>query len=440
MAGKSVYEISLQKTKMEVYCLCKFIYFHFLNYKKKRKKKMGKDLTGKELGKGLSQRPDGRYMARFTNKAGQRKTFYDFKLNTVKRMLRNAMYEDENGVNGTGESLTLNTWYDTWINLYKKNTVKITTINKLNSYYNARIRKTLGKMLLKDIKSYHVQKFINQLFDCGLSYGTVSNIRFLLHDAFDKAILNEYITKNPCNGLQMRKHSTNERRVLTKNEQDIFFQNAADYIHINVLKFAITTGCRIGEVLGLKWEDCNFETRKISINKTIHYSKKTSPVEGSNFFYTTAKTTTSNRIIPMTDEVYQILQNQKIKQNHWKILKHSLWKQHKDFTDLVFTCSDGTPVYYYNVNDAIKDYVEKINIIEIETAKNENREPRIMEPFSCHTLRHTFATRCYEKGIDAKVIQHLLGHSALSITTDLYTHLSEEKEQEEISGLSILTD
>ena len=138
------------------------------------------------------------------------------------------------------------------------------------------------------------------------------------------------------------------------------------------------------EVLGLKWEDCDFEKREITINKTIHYSKASSPVEGSKFFYTTAKTISSNRVIPMTDEVYEILQNQKIKQTEQKMWKRSIWKQHKEFQNLVFTCSDGSPVYYYNVNSAIKDYVAKINVIEIELAKEEKREPKIFELFTCH--------------------------------------------------------
>ena len=95
----------------------------------------------------------------------------------------------------------------------------------------------------------------------------------------------------------------------------------------------------------------------------------------------------------MTDEVYEILQNQKIKQTEQKMWKRSIWKQHKEFQNLVFTCSDGSPVYYYNVNSAIKDYVAKINVIEIELAKEEKREPKILELFTCHTLRHTYATR-----------------------------------------------
>ena len=167
-------------------------------------------------------------------------------------------------------------------------------------------------------------------------------------------------------------------------------------------------------------------------------SKDSSPVEGSKFFYTTAKTISSNRVIPMTDEVYEILQNQKIKQTEQKMWKRSIWKQHKEFQNLVFTCSDGSPVYYYNVNSAIKDYVAKINVIEIELAKEEKREPKIFEPFTCHTLRHTYATRCYENGVDQQVVQKLLGHSTLAMTTDLYTHVSEEKKKDEVAELKIL--
>ena len=104
------------------------IYFTIFLSVEERKVGMGKDLKGKELGKGISQRADGRYIARFTSKTGKRKTLYDFKLNELKRKLREAVYEDEHGLNGNGESITLNAWYVTWTELYKKKTVKMTTI------------------------------------------------------------------------------------------------------------------------------------------------------------------------------------------------------------------------------------------------------------------------------------------------------------------------
>lgn len=113
----------------------------------------------------------------------------------------------------------------------------------------------------------------------------------------------------------------------------------------------------------------------VIIYRSVHYSKASSPVEGAKFFYTTAKTASSNRVIPMTDEVYEILQN---------------------------------------------------HVIEIELAKEEKRESKIFEVFTCHALRHTYATRCYENGVDQQAVQKLSGHSTLAMTTDLYTHVSED--------------
>ena len=116
---------------------------------------------------------------------------------------------------------------------------------------------------MQDIKTYHVQKFLNDLIDSGLAHGTVSNIRFMLSDMFDKAVLSEYIRKKSLYRCGNAKRSEKERRVLTREEQEKFFTFASSYIHINVLKFAVTTGCRIGEVLGLKWEDCDFGKEKL---------------------------------------------------------------------------------------------------------------------------------------------------------------------------------
>ena len=121
-----------------------------------------------------------------------------------------------------------------------------------------------------------------------------------------------------------------------------------------------------------------------------------------------------------------------------KMWKRSLWKQHKEFKNLVFTSEDGSPIYYSNINGAIKDYIAKINVVEIALAKEEKREPQIFKPFTCHTLRHTYATRCYENGVDQQVVQRLLGHSSMAMTTDLYTHVSENRKKEEVAELKIL--
>lgn len=81
---------------------------------------MGKDLKGKELGKGIVQRADGRYVGRYTDKYGKRRVLYAPKINELKKLLRNAQYEDEHGLSGNGINITLDEWFEEWMKLYKE--------------------------------------------------------------------------------------------------------------------------------------------------------------------------------------------------------------------------------------------------------------------------------------------------------------------------------
>lgn len=398
---------------------------------------MGKDKKGKELGKGISQRKDGRYEARYINKYGQRKTIYSFKLNEIKRLLRNAKYEDEHGINGNGVSITLDEWFLQWMELYKSKTVKLTTQQNLRAHYNSRISKNIGNMYLKDIKTVHIQKLLMDLLDIGLNISTVHNFKIILKDMLKRAVQNEYITKNPCEGVDLPPVPTTESRVLTPKEQEIFFKFAENYVHINVLKLTLLTGMRIGEVLGLQWSDINFDERKISIDKTLHYGEGGASSRYV-FFYTTSKTSSSKRVLPMSDMAYEVLKNQQDKQLKARLRNKGAWNTIDGFEDLVFLGAKGKPIKISTMNDTIKLYVEKINVFEHELAKEENREPVEFKHFTCHALRHTFTTRCYEQGVPDKVLQKLLGHANIETTLNIYTHATDEAKEYAINNVKIL--
>ncbi|BBF43924.1 Integrase [Lachnospiraceae bacterium KM106-2] len=400
---------------------------------------MGKDLKGKELGKGIVQRPDGRYMARYTDRFGRRRTIYNDKLRDLKRSFEEAVYKDMREVNGNGINITLNEWFEIWLETYKVNKVSPKTIYKNRSYYNSRVKGTLGCMYLKKIKLIDVQKLINGLFDVGLGYNTIANIRTLLSEIMNKAVANDYILKNPCKGIAMPKKVIKESRVLTKEEQKIFFNYAENYAHINLLKFEVTTGCRIGEVLGLKWDDIDFEERKLTIKRNLNYSKALQPDEGSKFYFGEPKNEYSKRTFYVRDEVYNILQNQKQKQLQMRLRKGDLWNKNKEWEGLVFTTVDGRPINYGNIREAIFSIVEQINMVEIEMAKQEGRKPKKFENLSTHTFRHTFSTRCLEHGVKPEVRDAILGHS-LGGMLGIYTHVTFEEIKSETENLWILRD
>ena len=399
---------------------------------------MGKDLKGKELGKGITQRKDGRYFARYMDKYGQRKSLYSDSLRDIKKMLRDAIYEEEHGLSGNGINITLDDWFTKWMELYKSKTVKLTTQQNIRAHYYSRISKNIGKMYLKDIKTIHVQKLFNDLLDIGLSVSTVQNFKIILKDMLRRAVQNEYILKNPCDGVELPIVPTTESRVLTVAEQQKFFEFAESYVHINVLKLTLLTGMRIGEVLGLQWTDIDFENRKINIDKTLHYGEGRVEDRRYVFFYTTVKTSAGKRMLPMSEEAYEVLQNQKDKQQKARLRNKGAWDAIEGFENLVFLGVKGKPIKISTMNDTIKLYVQKINVYEHELAKEEGREPVEFKHFTCHSLRHTFTTRCYEQGVPDKVLQKLLGHASVETTMNIYTHATQDSQAIAMDQVNIM--
>lgn len=259
-----------------------------------------------------------------------------------------------------------------------------------------------------------------------------------MKDMLRRAVQNEYILKNPCDGVELPPVPTTESRVLTVEEQLTFFEFAECYVHINVLKLTLLTGMRIGEVLGLQWADIDFENRKINIDKTLHYGEGRVEDRKYIFFYTTVKTSAGKRILPMSEDAYEVLQNQKEKQLKARLRNKGAWNTIEGFENLVFLGTKGKPIKISTMNDTIKLYIEKINVYEHELAREENREPVEFKHFTCHALRHTFTTRCYEQGVPDKVLQKLLGHTNIETTLNIYTHATVEAKEYAINNVKIL--
>ena len=127
-----------------------------------------------------------------------------------------------------------------------------------------------------------------------------------------------------------------------------------------------------------------------------------------------------------------ILKSQCEKQARLKKELGDRWRGKKEFEDLVFTTGMGSPCSRYIVEKEIKKVIKRMKEKEAVLAVQENREPRIIRDFHPHTIRHTFATRCFEKKMEPKVVQKLMGHSSISITMNIYTHVLENKMNEEI--------
>lgn len=381
---------------------------------------MGKDLNGKEIGKGLYQRSDGVYVGRFVDRYKKRRYVYSKDLKIAKRKLEKERYESQNSIFIPGGNIRLTDWFEEYMLLYKVGKVKVTTEYRIRQTYSKCKKNTIGQMYLSDIRALHVQQLVNNMHEAGNSYGTIGLVRSLLNDMFEKAIGNGFMFINPTKAVVMPKKERYEARYLTDEEQEMFLEMAKEYYHYDIFCANLSMGARIGEILGLKWSDIDFENKTIHIQRTLHYAK-TKPEEKVHFFVTTPKTETSDRIIPLLPETEEIFRRVRSKQLRNRMLKGSKWKAKGEFSDMVFTSADGAPVRYGDVNRTIKQAVVKVNLQEEEVAKLENREPRELKMFSPHCFRHTFITRCKKNGIPYEIIKPYVGHSREEMTA-YYDH------------------
>ena len=392
---------------------------------------MGKDLTGKELGRGFSQRPDGRYEARAVVN-GKKIDIYNMSLPALKKSFEEEkakLLRDEKGIR---PDLTLKSWFDEWFDKCKSRQLKSEISRKT---YKRRVDNTyikiLGNKLLKDISQMNIQDATNELADIGnYSSRGLSEALSQLRECFDSAIANKIIVFNPIVGISIRdeNEAMKERRVLSHWEQDALLKATETSYYREMYRILLLTGMRIGEFSGLQWSDVDFQRKKIHIRRSM----QTGYLDGKKILeLTTPKTANSYRDIPFFGDVEQFFKDWKKKQDVYKKKLGSRWRADPSLGDLVFTTTFGSPVTRYNIIHDMKRVEDNINLNESRAAFIEGREPRVFEHIYPHAFRHTFATRCFEKGLDPLVIQNIMGHANYS-TTVSYTHVLEDKTNEAV--------
>ena len=252
---------------------------------------MGKSLNGKELGKGLSQRKDGLYQGRFVNRFGKKQTVYAKTLNEVRQKLRNEQYEDEKALNVVAKDVTLDEWYEIWMDTCKKN-CRDSTKETYAGHYR-RIQKALGWRKLTSLNLLIMQQAINEL------------------------------------------ETDNER----KNSKKIL---------VDMLEKAIDTGMRIGELMGLQWSDVDFEKKVVHVRRSLCYFRK----DGKYVFeWHDTKTHNSKRTIPLTTRAMEALKKQRVRGQ--EILLKNAQTAQDEYKNLVFVTRNNRPTQQFIVQECM---------------------------------------------------------------------------------------
>ena len=392
---------------------------------------MGKDLKGKELGRGLSQRPDGRYMGR-AQIEGHSITLYDRKLKDLKAKLAVAVDEAKRsnllpGVDG--KSVTLSEWFEEWFVKYKAPMLKDggspSYKRKFLNYYGTRI----GSKPLADIRQIHVQTAIADMLKEGRTSRSVREATGILQSCVEAAIANGLMFLNPVLGVMIPKCEKVERRVLTVEEQEIFlgYLKATKSWYEEMYKFMLLTGMRIGEVGGLQWEDVDFTSRFIYVKRSLTYQYE----DGKKIMrLTSPKIENSVRKIPFFGETREVLEKQfeKVKRKREDLGKR--WRQPEEYGNLVFLTSMGSPIGRYSIESDMRYVTQQINDMLKTEALYSGGIPKNFERVHPHALRHTFATRCFEKGMTPRAVQEIMGHANYN-TTVSYTHVLDDIKSKE---------
>lgn len=189
------------------------------------------------------------------------------------------------------------------------------------------------------------------------------------------------------------------------------------------------TGCRIGEICGLRWSDVDMEKRIIDINHSMTYFRRgKQALYTFEFKFEPPKTKAGIRKIPMLDDVYKVLKemHENQKENEFSPLVVD------GATGFIFINKLGNLYKHNAIDHSIRRIVNTHNAEEEIKAKKEHREPIMLPFFSCHTFRHTFCTRFCENETNVKVIQAVMGHADINTTMDIYAEVTETKKREKM--------
>lgn len=385
---------------------------------------MGKDLKGKELGSGISQRKDGLYQARYSDRWGKRKTIYNKNLREIRKQLAELI---GNNINFTSikEDILLNDWFERWMSVYKEKSIRPNTKREYTHIYQKNIEPYLGRRKINSLVKSDIQELIDIAHENGYQYERQNKIKVILKDMLQRAVEDNLVINNPVSGIKLRADKQIKARALSIDEQNTFFDYCQNTFYENLFNVAVNTGLRPGELFALNISDIDFENGYISVNKTLVYQKYLTDTR-KEFHVELPKTKQSYRKVPI-NTICKIYLERQIELK--KIVSSKRPKQENDF---LFVTKFNTPLNSQIYSDAIRVVIRQINLAR----SFDNQFPI----FSGHTFRHTFATRCFENGVDGKVVQDFLGHASLKMTMDLYTHVTKEKSAIDIEKIVPLSE
>lgn len=385
------------------------------------------DSCGRKLNKGESQRADGRYVYQWTDAEKKRRSFYADTLQDLREQEKQLEADLHDGIRS--ERPNVNAFYD--LMMQQKTGLKESTRRTYIQTYDSFIRDGIGRRTAADIRPMDIEEFYSGILDDGNAANTLNRVHTVLNPCFNLAVENDYIRKNPCSGILTRVKNNHgckkaKKKALSGRDVERFLafaetekQGGAGFVP--AIKVMLLTGCRISEVLGLTMPDIDFKRGRIHVERELIHQKAIKGIP-AKWEITVPKTDAGIRCVPMNKDCADAVRAAVMYR-----MKRGCTSTVDGVSNFVFVGRNGTVQDYHQVNRYIAKTIEQFNEHERAVAAAEGREADLMPDFTCHILRHTFASQCIENDVNPKLLQQILGHANASTTLDIYAEFRDDK-------------
>lgn len=358
----------------------------------------------------IYRRPDGTWVGQVsvgydpaTGKL-KRKSFYGKTRKEVADKMAQALQELRKGTYVEPAQTTFGEWLDKWLTSYKKGQLKPSTYESYETMVNVHIKPALGKIPMAKLQAHMLQAFYNEKLEKGradgkggLSTRMVRYLHVIIRQALQQAVKEGLLPRNVADATSPPTVKNKEMRPLTQEELLAFFEAARTDRLFAAYVLAATTGLRRGELLGLCWDCVDLEQGIITVKRQLLVLKDGLTLEE------TTKSKSGKRSIVLTDDAIRELKAHRKRQLQEKLL---LGEAYQD-NGLVFCREDGTPLDPREFTKRFQRYLKKAGLPKVRL----------------HDLRHTHASLLLARGVHPKIVQERLGHSSITMTLDLYSHL-----------------
>lgn len=323
----------------------------------------------------------------------------------VAQKLKEITFQIDQGTYIPPTKMTVSEWFAIWLKEY------LGSVKKSTAYLYERnvalyIEPALGSVRLDALKPHIVQTFYNHLQnEKHLSPKTIKNIHGVVHKGLQQAVLNGYLRTNPSDACVLPKVAKAELHPLDEAAAAMFIRAISGHQYEYLYKIALFTGLREGEVLGLSWDDLDFNTGILFVTRQLRRDQR----KGGGFYFSSPKNGKS-RQLTLAPSVVKLFRLQKIHQNALRKAAGDLWLDR----NLVFTNAIGDYLSYRTIYDCFKRIVKRIGCPDTRF----------------HDLRHSYAIAAIRSGDDIKTVQENLGHATAAFTLDVYGHVTAQMRQE----------